>query len=59
MGRMIIIREAVELLGVDKQPVRSLSNKGSLETIITPNGHRLYDIDAIDAFLGIQTNKEK
>ncbi|ENQ3080083.1 IS607 family transposase [Bacillus cereus] len=59
MGRMIKIKEAAELLGVDKQTVRSWSNKGSLETIITPSGHRLYDIDAIDAFLGIQTNKEK
>ncbi|WP_242224223.1 helix-turn-helix domain-containing protein [Bacillus cereus group sp. BfR-BA-01380] len=59
MGRMIIIKEAAELFGVDKQTVRSWSNKGPLETIITPNGHRLYDIDAIDAFLGIQTNTEK
>ncbi|WP_442852839.1 hypothetical protein [Bacillus sp. 123MFChir2] len=31
---------------MDKQTVRSWSNKGLLETIITPSGHRLYDIDA-------------
>ncbi|MCU5374678.1 IS607 family transposase [Bacillus pacificus] len=56
MGKLIKINEAAELLGVDKQTVRSWSKKGKIETIVTPSGHRLYDTDVINEFLGVETN---
>ena len=59
MGNLLKIGEAAKRLGIDQQTVRSWTKKGKLNVIITPGGHRLYDEDELNLFLGKQPTQTK
>ena len=53
MGKMISISEVSELTGVTIKTLKIWDNEGKLKTKFkTPGGHRRYDIDDIEKFIG-------
>jgi len=55
--KLISIGKAAEILGVHRDSLRSWDNKGLIEGVKTPGGHRRYRLSEINRFLGEQSKK--
>jgi putative resolvase len=56
MGKMISISEVSELIGVTIRTLKIWDNEGKLKAKYkTAGGHRRYDLEDIEIFLGINT----
>lgn len=52
MGRMLSIKETASYLNVSQDTLRKWDRAGKLKPLKTPGGHRRYDTDSLDEFLG-------
>ena len=52
MGKLLKIKEAAQYLSVSQDTLRKWDKANKLKPLKTPGGHRKYDIDVLDNFLG-------
>ena len=52
MGELLKIKEAAQYLRVSQDTLRKWDKANKLKPLKTPGGHRKYDTDALDIFLG-------
>ena len=52
MGKMLSIKETAAYLNVSQDTLRKWDRAGKLRPLKTPGGHRRYDTDMLDEFLG-------
>ena len=52
MGELLKIKEAAKYLRVSQDTLRKWDKANKLKPLKTPGGHRKYDIDVLDNFLG-------
>lgn len=55
MRKFYRISEAAALIGVGASALRSYTNKGLIECSYNPAGQRVYSLEQINAYLGIET----
>lgn len=58
MGKLLNIKETASYLNVSQDTLRKWDKKGKLIPSKTPGGHRRYDTDILDKFIG-KENKQK
>ena len=51
MEKLLTLKEAAELLHVNKETLRIWERKGHIKSIRTPGNHRRYDMRDIEEFL--------
>ena len=52
MGKLLKIKEAAQYLRVSQDTLRKWDKAKKLKALKTPGGHRKYDTDVLDNFLG-------
>ena len=52
MGKLLKMKEAAQYLNVSQDCLRKWDRVNKLKPLKTPGGHRRYDIDSLDEFLG-------
>ena len=52
MGKLLKIKEAAQYLRVSQDTLRKWDKANKLKPLKTPGGHRKYDTDVLDIFLG-------
>ena len=52
MGRLLTIKQASTYLNVSQDTLRKWDKVGKLKPLKTAGGHRRYDTDSLDEFLG-------
>ena len=52
MGKLLKIKEAAQYLRVSQDTLRKWDKANKLKPLKTPGGHRKYDTDVLDNFLG-------
>lgn len=55
-NNLLNIKEASEYLGLSKETLRNWDNNGKLPSIKTVGGHRRYQKDVLDEFIGVIKN---
>ena len=58
MGKLLKIRDAADYLNVSQDTLRKWDKTNKLKPLKTAGGHRRYDTDALDNFIGITRNNE-
>ena len=58
MGKILKIRDAADYLNVSQDTLRKWDKTNKLKPLKTAGGHRRYDTDALDNFIGITRNNE-
>jgi excisionase family DNA binding protein len=57
--RWLKLRHAQAYSGLGRDTLRALADSGLIHAGHTPGGHRLFDRESIDAYLGDQGQEEK
>ena len=52
MGKLLSIKETAEYLNVSQDTLRKWDRANKLKPLNTAGGHRRYDMDALDEFIG-------
>ena len=50
--RLLKPKEAAEKLGVSVKTIRAMADRGEIETIRLPNGHRRFSSDEVSRLMG-------
>lgn len=58
MGKLLSIKETATYLNVSQDTLRKWDKADKLKPLKTAGGHRRYDTDALDAFIGITKREE-
>jgi len=57
--RMISMREAVRILGVSAQTIRSWCSSGKMKHSRTPGGHRMFKLSDVEMMMGGESDAKK
>ena len=58
MGKLLKIRDAADYLNVSQDTLRKWDKENKLKPLKTAGGHRRYDTDSLDNFIGITRDNE-
>jgi len=58
MNNLLTLKQASEYLNVSKETLRRWGKSGKLSPILTSGGHRRYQQEVLDQFVGIKKNNE-
>lgn len=58
MGKLLKIRDAADYLNVSQDTLRKWDKSNKLKPLKTAGGHRRYDTDSLDNFIGITRDNE-
>ena len=59
MGRLLNIKDTASYLNVSQDTLRKWDKVGKLKPLKTAGGHRRYDIDILDEFIGLKQKEER
>lgn len=59
MGRLLSIKDTASYLNVSQDTLRKWDKAGKLKPLKTAGGHRRYDIDILDEFIGLKQKEER
>ena len=59
MGRLLSIKDTASYLNVSQDTLRKWDKANKLKPLKTAGGHRRYDIDILDEFIGLKQKEER
>lgn len=59
MGRLLSIKDTASYLNVSQDTLRKWDKASKLKPLKTAGGHRRYDIDILDEFIGLKQKEER